>query len=228
MQIQYAPPIASITTDCVILGFHEKNLKVLLIKRSFDPEKDKWSLPGGFMEKEESLESCAQRILQKLTGVSDVYLEQFHIFSRTDRHPLDRVITVGFYALVNPEKYPLHPSWFASEAYWCETDRIPVLAFDHQEIHEAALNKLKINIRIKPVGFELLPEKFTLKEIQDLYEAILSKKLDRRNFRKKIKTLGILIELNEFKKGAHKDAMLYKFDSVAYERLATDGIALLF
>lgn len=228
MQVQYSNPVASITTDCVIFGFKENRLNVLLIKRAFDPEKDKWSLPGGFMEKEESLENCAQRILHKLTGVSDIYLEQFQVFSKIDRHPIDRVITAGFYALVNPEKYPLNPSWFASEAYWCEVDRMPSLAFDHQEIFEKALNKLKINVRIQPIGFELLSEKFTMKELQNLYEAILNRPLDRRNFRKKIKTLGILIELNEFKKGAHKDAMLYRFVPEAYKKLEEDGFAIIF
>ena len=227
MNLQYQPPIASITVDCVLFGFNEGKLKVLLIKRASDPEAGKWALPGGFMEPSETLETAAQRVLEMLTGVSDVFMQQLKVFSDLDRHPSARVITVAHYALVNPDNYPLKPSWHASEAYWCELDRLPVLGFDHKEILETAEKTLKKDIQVKPLGFELLPQKFTLKELQDLYEAILGNKLDRRNFRRKLKSLAILKELDEVKKGAHRDASLYSFNKKAYDKLVKEGYALL-
>ncbi|HSZ26300.1 MAG TPA: NUDIX domain-containing protein, partial [Cytophagaceae bacterium] len=119
MILQFNPPIASITIDCVLFGFNEGKLKVLLIKRATDPEVGKWALPGGFLEKEETLENAAQRVLEMLTGVTEVYMEQLKTFSAIHRHPIGRVITTAFYALVNPDHYPLKPSWHASEAFWC-------------------------------------------------------------------------------------------------------------
>ena len=181
MILQYNPPLASITVDCVLFGFNEGKLKVLLIKRSSDPEMGKWALPGGYLEKDETLEKTAQRVLEMLTGLSNIYMEQLKSFSALDRNPLARVITMAYYALVNPANYPLKPSWHASEAYWCELDRLPNLGFDHKKILDTAISFLKKGIQVKPVGFELLPLKFTLKELQDLYEAILGKKMDRRN-----------------------------------------------
>lgn len=227
MILQYHPPIASITVDCVIFGFNEGKLKVLLIKRASDPEAGKWALPGGFMEPEETLETAAQRVLEMLTGVSDIYMQQLKVFSAPDRHPSARVITVAYYALVNPDNYPLKPSWHASEARWCELDRLPSLGFDHKEILNTAAQTLKKDIQVKPLGFELLPKKFTLRELQDLYESILGNKLDRRNFRRKLKALAILDELKEVKKGAHRDASLYSFNKKAYNKLVKEGYALL-
>jgi 8-oxo-dGTP diphosphatase len=227
MNLQYQPPIASITVDCVLFGFNEGKLKVLLIKRASDPEQGKWALPGGFMEPEETLEMSARRVLEMLTGVAEVYMQQLKVFSDINRHPSARVITVAYYALVNPDNYPLKPSWHASEAYWCELDRLPALGFDHKEILETAEQTLRKDIQVKPLGFELLPKKFTLHELQNLYEAILNHKLDRRNFRRKLKSLAILNELNEVKKGAHKDAYLYSFDKKAYDKLVKEGYALL-
>jgi 8-oxo-dGTP diphosphatase len=227
MILQYQPPIASITVDCVLFGFNEGKLKVLLIKRASDPEAGKCALPGGFMEKEETLESAAQRVLEMLTGVSDVFMQQLKVFSALDRHPFERVITVAYYALVNPDNYPLKPSWHASEAYWWELDKLPALSFDHKEIVKTAIQTLKKDIQVKPLGFELLPQKFTLRELQDLYEAILGNQLDRRNFRRKLKALAILKELDEVKKGAHRDASLYSFNKKAYDKLVKEGYALL-
>jgi 8-oxo-dGTP diphosphatase len=227
MILQFNPPIASITIDCVLFGFNEGKLKVLLIKRATDPEVGKWALPGGFLEKEETLENAAQRVLEMLTGVTEVYMEQLKTFSAIHRHPIGRVITTAFYALVNPDHYPLKPSWHASEAFWCALDRLPTLGFDHKEILDAAVTILKRDLQIKPVGFELLSQKFTLKELQDLYEAILDKTLDRRNFRRKIKALNVLTELTEVKKGAHKDASLYSFNKEAYYKLISEGYTLL-
>jgi 8-oxo-dGTP diphosphatase len=227
MIVQYQPPIASITVDCVLIGFKDGRLQILLIKRSADPEAGKWALPGGYLEETETVELAAQRVLEKFTGVKQVYMEQLKVFSAVDRNPVGRVITVAFYALVNSDNYPLKPSWLASEAYWCELDRLPALGFDHQSIIESALQNLKKDIQIRPLGFELLPQKFTLRELQQLYEAILGTELDRRNFRRKIKALEILNELDEVKKGAHKDASLYSFNKDAYDKLVANGYALL-
>ncbi len=227
MILQYHPPLASITADCVLFGFHEGNLKVLLIKRSSDPEAGKWALPGGFMEQDETLETTARRVLKMLTGVPEVYMQQLKVFSAVDRHPSARVVTIAYYALVNPDHYRLNPSWHASEAFWYELEKLPLLGFDHREIVDTAIATLKKDIQLKPIGFELLPQQFTLKELQDLYEAILGNKLDRRNFRRKIKSLGILRELEQVKKGPHRDASLYSFDKKAYDQLVAEGYTLL-
>ena len=228
MKLQYTAPNISITVDCVIFGFDAKMLQVLLIKRGSDPEAGKWALPGGFIEKDETAERAAERVLEQLTGVSDIYMEQLRTFSEVDRHPIERVVTVSFYALVKPENYRLTPAWHASEAYWWDIDKLPVLGFDHGKIIQVALHTIKRDVRLKPIGFELLPIKFTLKDLQNLYEAILEEKLDRRNFRRKIKITNILTELNEVKKGAHKDAVLYKFDKKSYDEISKEGFNILF
>ncbi|MBX9851270.1 MAG: NUDIX hydrolase [Cytophagaceae bacterium] len=228
MKLQYNVPDISITVDCVIFGFDTSKLQILLIKRASDPEKGKWALPGGFMEKHETAEESAERVLSQLTGVTDVYMDQLKVFAAVDRHPIERVITVPFYALVKPENYRLNPSSYASDAYWCDIDRLPILAFDHDEIINAALDALKRDVRLKPIGFELLPEKFTMKDLQDFFEAVLEEKLDRRNFRRKIKGAKILVKLNEVRKGAHKDAILYKFDSKTYRTISKNTFYILF
>jgi 8-oxo-dGTP diphosphatase len=228
MKLQYLEPVASITVDCVIFGFDGKKLEVLLIKRGSEPELGKWSLPGGFMEKTETAERAAERVLEQLTGVADIYMDQLRTFSEVNRHPIERVVTVSFYALVKPENHQLTPAWHASEAYWCDIHKLPVLGFDHEKIIKVALHTIKRDVRLKPIGFELLPRKFTLKDLQNLYEAILEEKLDRRNFRRKIKVTNILTELTEVKRGAHKDAVLYKFDKKLYYEISQDGFNILF
>lgn len=227
MKIQYSAPNISITVDCVIFGLENNQLKILLIKRSTEPEKGRWALPGGFVEIDETLEDAAGRILHDITGLDKVHLEQICAFSSPDRHPMGRIITIPFYTLVKPENYTLQPKQFANEAYWSEIDKLPRLAFDHEEIVAAAVANLKKEIRMKPIGFELLPEKFTISQLQKLYEILLNEKLDRRNFRRKILNLGILEELNEVKAGRHKDAKLYRFDTKAYGDLKKSGFQLL-
>jgi 8-oxo-dGTP diphosphatase len=223
MRVQFLEPVASITVDCVIFGFDGKKLEVLLIKRGSDPEAGKWALPGGFMEKFENLDQAAERVLENLTGVTNVYVEQFQTFGRIDRHPLARVVTVGYYALIDSTHQQLKPSWHASETQWFEIHDLPKLGFDHKEIFEAALKTLKRELTIRPIGFELLPKKFTLTDLQNLYEIILGENLDRRNFRRKIKSMGILTELKEVRPGAHIGATLYKFDKKQYNSLKSKG-----
>ncbi|MBX9851271.1 MAG: NUDIX domain-containing protein [Cytophagaceae bacterium] len=223
MKQQFLQPFASITVDCVIFGFDGKKLQVLIIKRSSEPEVGKWSLPGGFMEKNETLDDAAQRILEKLTGISNIYMEQFYSFSKLDRHPDARVLTTGYYALIDSNHYKLKPSWFASETKWIEIKNVPKFPFDHTEIFHKALETLQKEVKLRPIGFELLPSKFTLTDLQNLYEVILDQQLDRRNFRRKILAMGILTQLKEVKKGAHKDAYLYKFDKKEYRALTSQG-----
>ena len=223
MKLQFVPPIASITVDCVIFGFDGKKIEILLIKRGSEPEAGKWALPGGFMEKNETIDDAATRVLNLLTGVSGIYMEQFYTFGKLDRHPLARVITVSYYALVDSTNYKLKPSWHASETEWFDIHEMPKLAFDHKEIFEVALKTLKKEVTIRPIGFELLPAKFTLTDLQNLYEVILGETLDRRNFRRKIKAMNILKELKEIRPGAHIGATLFKFDKKQYNALKSGG-----
>jgi 8-oxo-dGTP diphosphatase len=223
MKIQFVPPVASITVDCVIFGFDGKKMEILLIKRGSEPEAGKWALPGGFMEKEETMDEAAKRVLNLLTGVNGIYMEQCYTFGKLDRHPLARVITVSYYALVDSTNYKLKPSWHASETKWFEISEMPKLAFDHKEIFDVALKTLKKEVTIRPIGFELLPTKFTLTDLQNLYEVILGEELDRRNFRRKIKAMDILTELNEIRPGAHIGATLFKFNKKKYNELKSGG-----
>jgi 8-oxo-dGTP diphosphatase len=223
MIIQFNPPVASLTVDCVLFGFIDNKLSVLLIKRGSEPEIKKWALPGGFIEKNEDVDIAAQRVLELLTGVTGVFLEQFHTFGKPSRHPLARVVTVGYYALIDAGHHKLKPSWHASETEWFDVSEIPKLAFDHKEIFDRALKTLQKELNISPIIFELLPSKFTLSDLQNLFEAILGKTMDRRNFRRRLNTMGILIELDEVRAGAHVGATLFKFDKKKYKALETEG-----
>lgn len=213
---------SAFTVDTIIFGFDESNLKVLLIKRGEVPFANQWALPGNFVYQHEDLEDAAQRVLAELTGLHDVYLEQVRTFGKVDRHPFGRVITVAYYSLVKISSYHLNVSSIAQEAAWYSINQVKEmdLPFDHNEIFVACFNRLKLNIKRQPIGFELLPPKFTLTALQNLYEAILEEKLDKRNFRKKILSMDFLIDLNEFQAGvAHRPAKLYKFDQDRYKRL---------
>lgn len=226
--IQFSPPVASHSVDCVVFGFDDRKLKVLIIKRASEPATDEWALPGGFMEIHESLEEAADRLLDHLTGVNGVYLEQLGTFSNLNRHPLGRVITTAFYGLSKPNRYWLNPTWHAKEAEWVDVEAVPNLAFDHNEIIKKALTVLQREIKLKPIAFELLATKFTMSELQALYETVLGEKLDKRNFRRKIESMDILIELDELKKGAHIDAKLYAFNKVDFENKLKDGFRFSF
>jgi 8-oxo-dGTP diphosphatase len=219
----------ALTVDNVIFGFDEADLKVLLIKRGTEPYRDLWALPGDFMYPDEDLDTAAERVLQELTGLQRVYLEQVRTFGAVNRHPLGRVATVAYFSLVKIDRYNLMPASFAQKATWHSVSDIQELAFDHNSILEACFSALKQRVRVRPVGFELLPPKFTLTELQHLYEAILQPnsldgKLDKRNFRKKILAMEFVVDLNESQENvAHRPARLYEFNRTKYEKLISEG-----
>ncbi len=216
----------AITVDNVIFGFDEADLKVLLIKRGTEPYKDAWALPGDFMYPTEDLDSAANRVLKELTGLHNVYLEQVHTFGSPNRHPLGRVVTVSYFSLVKVDRFKVMPSSFAQKTKWHSVSKMRDLAFDHNTILSACFQALKQRIRVRPIGFELLPPKFTLTELQHLYEAILEPKdgLDKRNFRKKILSMDFIVDLNESQEGvAHRPARLYAFDKDKYEKFVSEG-----
>lgn len=213
-----------LSVDCVIFGFKKSELNILLIKLDVEPGKGHWALPGGNIKTDEGLDEAAHRVLKELTSVEKVYMEQLYSFGNLDRFPLFRVITIAYYALVKPERYRLSPGPKASEVRWFPIKQIPELPFDHDHILKEALKQLKRNIRYKPIGFELLPKKFTLTEIQTLYECILGRELDKRNFRKKILSMNLLEKLSEKQTDvAHRRPFLYRFDRKSYEKLKLQG-----
>ena len=223
-EYSYKYPRPAVTTDCVIFGFDETDLKVLLIERGIEPFKGKRAFPGGFIRIDETSEACARRELFEETGIKDVFMEQLYTFSDTERDPRGRVISVAYFALINLKNYKVKAGDDASKADWFSIKEIPSLAFDHEKIFRTALYRLKGKIRYQPIGFELLSDKFTLSELQHLYEVILEINIDKRNFRKKILKQDLLIELNEKQKNvAHKPASLYKFDKIKYEQLSKKG-----
>lgn len=213
---------SAFSIDCVIFGFEAGELKVLLIERNEDPFKDWWALPGNLVENDESIEDAATRILYELTGLRDMHMEQFHTFGEIHRHPQGRVITVAYYALIRiiGQKEVKPVTQYAKKAFWHAINDLPKLAFDHSLIFETSIQKLRRRLSYQPIAFELLPEKFTLTQLQLLYEAILSKKLDKRNFRKKMLSYGFLKELDEKQKGvSYRAAKLYKFDRRKYNKI---------
>lgn len=216
--------IKNLSIDCVVFGFENNNLEVLLIKRKRNPEKGSWALPGGFVLNTETLDEAAVRILQETSNVKNIYLEQVHIFSKIDRFPSRRVVTVAYFALINPEKHFLDPGTDTTDVKWHKIDGDIDFPFDHSEIFNKALNQLRQRVRYKPIGFELLPQKFSLTQLQNLYECILGESLDKRNFRKKILGLKMLLPLDDFQRGvSHRAARLYKFDFRAYQILKKKG-----
>ena len=216
--------IQNLSIDCVVFGFEKQKLEILLIKRKREPQKGHWALPGGFILKNESLDESAVRILDETSNVKNIYLEQVHTFGKVDRYPLRRVITIGYFALINPDTHFLKPGIDTTDVKWFDINELPELVFDHTTIFNFALSQLRQRVRYKPIGFELLPEKFTLTQLQILYEAILGFQMDKRNFRKKILGLKMLEQLDEFQTGvAHRAARLYKFNLNTYNKLKQKG-----
>ena len=214
-----------VAVDCIIFGFNKENLELLLIKRNFPPQKDKYSLMGGFLNKDESLDKSAQRILEELTGLDDVYLEQLYTYGEVNRDPGNRVISVAYYALINSEKYGKNISE-DYHAHWYEINNYPGLIFDHNQMVDKALKRLRRKAKNQPIGFELLPEKFTIPQLQQLYEAIYQQKFDKRNFRKKILDMNVLKKLEEKdKESSKKGAYYYKFDKQKYDKLVEEGLS---
>lgn len=216
--------IENLSIDCTIFGFERSCLEILLIKRAIEPCQGMWALPGGFIKQGERVEHAALRILEDTTGVKDIYLEEVGVFDELNRYPLRRVISIAYFALISPENYLLTPGNDTYEVKWFKLDELPDLPFDHKEIINGALEKLRKRVRTKPLGFELLPEKFSLPQLQRLYEEILGKTLDKRNFRKKLMKMDLLIKLTEKETNNKKRAaVLYSFDNETYNRLKDNG-----
>jgi 8-oxo-dGTP diphosphatase len=217
----------SVAVDCVIFGLdlQERALKVMLIERDIPPFAGSWAIPGGFVRAAESLEQAAARELEEETGIKNVYLEQLYTFGDPGRDERGRVISVAYYALVSPERHSVAASTDARNAAWFKIKHIPVLAFDHHKILDVALDRLRGKLTYAPIGFELLPRKFTIRQLQMLYETVLGHELDNRNFRKKIFSMDVLNELDEMQQGvAHRAARLYKFDERKYKQLIKRGL----
>ena len=220
----YQYPRPALTVDCVVFGFNEAALKVLLVERGLEPFKGRWALPGGFVRVEETLDDAARCELAEETGLTRVFLEQLYTVGTVDRDPRERVVSVAYYSLVKLSDHRVKSATDASDAQWFPAFKPPKLAFDHQEILDVALRRLQAKVRYEPIGFELLPPKFTLSQLQHLYEVILGAELDKRNFRKKVLSIGILIPLKEESRiGRHRPAQLYCFDAAKYEQLKKRG-----
>lgn len=206
-----------VAIDCIIFGFDGETIKLLVIKRNFEPEKGRWSLMGGFLNKEEDLEAGAERILYDLTGLKNIYVEQIMTAGKVDRDPVERTISVVFFALINIHDHD-QEAVKAHCAQWLPLDRKPSLIFDHDEMVQKALEYLRYKAALHPLGFELMPETFTIPQLQKLYEGIYGMKLDRRNFSRKILSTQLLIDTGE--KDSHsatKKATLYKLNKDRYK-----------
>jgi 8-oxo-dGTP diphosphatase len=216
-----------VAVDCIIFGFDGNHLKALLIKRGFEPEKGRWSLMGGFVGKDENADEAAARVLSDLTGMKDIYMEQLYSFSDVDRDSAGRVISIAYFALINIANYDERLQR-EHEAKWFPLNKIPSLIFDHKKMVLKAKEMLRQKVASHPIGFELLPSRFTLPQLQSLYEAIYETAFDKRNFTKKMLSLGILNKLNEKeKKSSRKGAFYYVFDTVKYKRLYSNGLKLI-
>jgi 8-oxo-dGTP diphosphatase len=206
-----------LSVDCVIFGFDESKLKVLLIRSDLKKYQSKWSLLGDLVKPEEDLDASAYRVLKQRTGLSDLYLEQVHTFGEVTRHPAGRVVTVAYCSLINIQHHRL--KILDNELHWHEIEKVTDLAFDHQKIFEACYLWLQKRVQEHPLGLSLLPNKFSLRELQNLYEAILNIKLDRRNFRKKFFSMDFLVDVGENEQNVpHRPGRLYKFDYEKYEK----------
>jgi 8-oxo-dGTP diphosphatase len=222
LEIQLPHLDSVFSTDCVIFGFEAGELKVLLIERNEEPYKDWYALPGNIVGADESVDEAARRILYELTGLGDLPMRQFHTFGEVKRHPQGRVITIAYFALIriNGQRDLMPITQYARKAFWHPVKDLPTLAFDHTEIFKKAFKKIRAKLNYEPIAFELLPEKFTLTQLQNLYEAVLDKALDKRNFRKKMLSYGFLKELAEKQKGvSYRAAKLYKFDRRKYIKI---------
>lgn len=221
----YPFPRPALTVDCVVFGFDAQDLKVLLIERDGSPFRGRWALPGGFVDMDETTDAAARRELEEETSMRDVFLEQLYTFSAVDRDPRERVVSVAHYALVKLSEHPVQAASDARRAEWFSVRKPPALAFDHDEILQVALQRLRGKVRYQPIGFELLPRKFTLRQLQQLYETVLDRPLDKRNFRRKVLSFDFLVPLEEQESGvAHRAARLYRFDKRKYRALIQQGI----
>jgi 8-oxo-dGTP diphosphatase len=217
-----------LTVDIVIFTIEQGALKVLLVKRGIEPFAGQYAIPGGFVLENESLDQAAMRELREETGVTEVYLEQLYSFGDPKRDPRGRVVTIAYYALISAEHSQLRAGSDAAAAAWFAVDAVPDLAFDHAKILTYALERLRNKLEYTTVGFQLLPEKFSLSELQEVYEVILGKKLDKRNFRRKLALLKILKPTSEYRRDGRKPARLYRFVAAKFEKLKDKGILFPF
>lgn len=226
MQPSSAPDgcIRQISIDNIVFGIEEGRLMVLVARYKGGDAGGRWGLLGGWIELDEHIDDAAIRIVHSITGVKNLYLEQLRAFGEPNRYPLERVITLTYFALVRPDDYHLIPGSSVSEVAWRDARDLPELIYDHAEQVQYALAHLENKIRFEPVSFNLLPEKFTLLQLQEVYEAILNRKLDKPNFRRKIKKMNLLIDCDEKQTGVtHRAANLFRFDAVVYQKLCEHG-----
>ena len=216
----------SLTVDGVVFGYEPiPKVSVLLVKRKYDPFKDHWAIPGGFVEQDESLEQAVSRELEEETGVKINYLEQLYTFGTPERDPRGRVVSVAYFGLVRPDSFKVIASSDAKEVKWFDIQGLPKLAFDHASVLEVAIKRLRAKITYEPIGFELLDERFPFSDLENLYTTLLGRSIDRRNFRKKILSFGMIDELDEkVKKGAGRPANLFQFNEERYFQLKKEGI----
>ncbi len=219
-----AYPQPSVTIDCVVFGYDGQQLSVLLLNRREEPFGNKWTLPGGFLQLHEGLEACAERILSTKTGLTNLYLEQLYTFGDVTRDPRGRVLSVGYYTLVNPRSYSLVAGAAANEVKWFSVSKLPPMGFDHKHIFTAALTRLRAKVTYQPIGFELLEKRFTLTELQLMYECILQREIDKRNFRKRLLESDILTATGLKKTGLKNRAPeLFEFNETNYKKLIKEG-----
>lgn len=213
-----------LAVDCIIFGFDHEGLKLLVFKREFEPLAGHWSLIGSFVDKDKTVEEAAYKVLREITGLDSLFMEQLHAFSKVDRDKGDRVVSIAFWSLIKLNEDNKELAIQGHEAKWVDFKEVPELVLDHNEMVEIALKQLRERARFRPIGFELLPDKFTLPQLLNLYEAIYQTSFDDRNFRRKILKTGLLIKLDEKDKSTSKrGAQLYKFDYQQYEKLSKDG-----
>ena len=216
--------IDSLSIDCLIFGWRNENLEVLLVKHGEGISKGKWALPGGWIRFNESIDEATNRLLSDLTGISNLYLEQFRTYGDVGRYPTKRVITIAYLALVKPENFNIRPGFTASDAQWFDLHKIPDLPYDHNRILSEGLKHLKFKVKHEPIGFNLLPKKFTLSQIQLLYESMMKQKFDKPNFRRKLLSMQLLVPCKKKEKAAsHRAATLYRFDVKNYKKLKEKG-----
>jgi hypothetical protein len=225
MEFYQKYPKTLVAVDSIIFGFNEneRELKLLILKRNFEPAKGNWSLMGGFLDPDESLDNAAKRIVTQLTGLDNVYMEQLYAFGDLNRDPGGRIVSVAYFSLIKLNDYDKELA-AKNGAFWITLSELPDLIFDHNEMVKKALRKIRIRARTQPIGFELLPEKFTIPQLQSLYEAIYQTPFDKRNFRRKLLSMGLLEKLDEKEKEtSKKGAFYYRFNQQKYEELLLKG-----
>lgn len=211
-------PKFHISVDCIIFGFYEGELSLLLLKRNFEPAMGEWSLMGGFVQENESVDDAAKRVLTNLTGLDNVYMEQVQTFGAVNRDPGERVISVAYYALINTNEYS-HRLVKKHNAFWVNINEVPPLIFDHQEMVEKARELIKQKVAVEPIGFNLLPKLFTLTQLQTLYEAIYGETMDKRNFRKRVTDMDFIEKTDQIDKiHSKRGAALFKFNKRVYKK----------